>query len=139
MNAEHRKTETGMTAGTEQPAAGPDATDAAPPTEPAEIQRDIERTRAQLADTIDALASKANVSARTKEKAHETAETVQAKTEQLTGQAKDVTDQALAKLPPSAREKVEQAATTARRKPIPTVAAAVALLLVLRRLFRRGK
>lgn len=136
MSAEHRKTETGMTAGTEQPAA---RADAAPPTEPAEIERDIERTRAQLVDTIDALASKANVSARTKEKAHETAETVQAKTEQLTGQAKNVTDQALAKLPPPAREKVEQAATTARRKPIPTVAAAVALLLLLRRLFRRGK
>lgn len=139
MSPEHRKAETETSAPTEQPAAGADAADAAPPTEPAEIQRDIEQTRAQLADTIDALASKVNVSARTKEKAHETAETVQAKTEQLTGQAKDATDQALAKLPPPAREKVEHAATTARRNPVPAVAGAVALLLVLRRLFRHRK
>lgn len=107
------------------------------PTEPAEIKRDIERTRAQLADTVDALASKANVSARVKEKAHETAETVQAKTEHMTGQAKDVTDQALAKLPPPAREKVEQAAATARQKPVPTAAAAAGLLFVVWWLARR--
>lgn len=100
--------------------------------EPAEIKRDIERTRAQLADTVDALATKVNVPARVKEKAHDTAETVQAKTEQ-------VADQALAKLPPPAREKVEQAAARARQKPVPIAAGAALLLLLVWRLARRGK
>ena len=49
-----------------------------------EIRQDIERTREQLGDTVEALAYKADVPARLKDKVHDTKETVQVKAEVVT-------------------------------------------------------
>ena len=46
-----------------------------------ELHRDIERTRAQLGDTVEALVHKVNVPARIKDKVHDTRQTVQIKAE----------------------------------------------------------
>jgi hypothetical protein len=139
------------------------------PPEAAAIEQDIEQTRHQLGETVQALTTKADLPARVKDKAHATTETMQAnkagdvkhqvqaaaqhvthqvqqgahlvaaKAEDVAGQAKTLTNHAIEQLPPPVREQVEQAATTARRRPVPTAVVVVVALLVLRRLLRRSR
>ena len=47
-----------------------------------EIRQDIERTREQLGDTVEALAHKADVPARVKDKVHDTQQSVQVEAEE---------------------------------------------------------
>ncbi|KAB2346901.1 DUF3618 domain-containing protein [Actinomadura rudentiformis] len=59
-------------ADTGQPQAGPRSTAAASTEEPqAELRADIERTREDLGDTVEALAAKTDIKARATDKAHE--------------------------------------------------------------------
>ncbi len=93
-------------------------------------ERDIGQPRPQLGDTMQALADKVDVPARVKDKVHAATDTVQAKT---------LTNQTLEQLPPPVRDRIEQTATTARRRPMPTAVVVVVAVLVLRRLFRRSR
>jgi hypothetical protein len=117
---------------------------AEPSDDPAEIKRDIDRTRDELGETAEALAQKVDVPARFKEKVHETTDTVQAKAEQVKHEAQAKAQQALNKLPPPARERVEQLSTTARQRPLPTAVLATAVLalvvgVALGRLWHRSR
>ncbi|MFN2479605.1 MAG: DUF3618 domain-containing protein [Pseudonocardiaceae bacterium] len=122
-----------------------------------EIRKDIERTRAQLGDTVEALAHKVDVPARVKDKMHDTKETVQVKAEEVTLQVLEATAvlqakavevaqqterliyQALEKMPPPVAARIEPLVVAARQRPLAAAAVAVAVLLVLRRLLRRKK
>jgi hypothetical protein len=122
-----------------------------------EIRKDIERTRAQLGHTVEALAHKVDVPARVKDKMHDTKETVQVKAEVVTQQvlertaalqakASEVTQQAerlihetLEKLPPPVAARIEPLVVAARQQPLAAAAIAVGVLLVLRRLLRRKR
>lgn len=111
-----------------------DAEAAAKPTEPDAIRRDIERTRAELGETVDALAHKADVPARAKEKLHDTSATAQAKADELSARAEDATSRAIA----TTEARAEQAGAAVRRRPVPAAAAAAAAAaLVGWRLVRR--
>jgi dsDNA-specific endonuclease/ATPase MutS2 len=130
----------------------------------ASIERDIEHTRAELSETVQALADKADVPARVKEKVAATAESAQAAAQQVTHQvqetaqqvthqvqegahvvaakAADAANQAMDRLPPPVRTRIGQLTATAKRRPVPTALTAAALvaavLLVLRQLLRRS-
>lgn len=122
-----------------------------------EIRKDIERTRAQLGHTVEALAHKVDVPARVKDKMHDTKETVQVKAEVVTQQvlertaalqakASEVTQQAerlihetLEKLPLPVAARIEPLVVAARQQPLAAAAIAVGVLLVLRRLLRRKR
>ena len=122
-----------------------------------ELRQDIERTRAQLGDTVEALAHKADVPARVKDKVHDTKETVQLKAEEVTehvlegtealqaratemaSQTERLIHQALEKLPPPVAQRIEPLIATARQRPLPAAVIAVAVLLVLRRLLRSNR
>ncbi|MDT7716300.1 MAG: hypothetical protein QOH09_2292 [Pseudonocardiales bacterium] len=133
-----------------------------------EIRQDIERTREQLGDTVEALAHKVDVPARVKDKVHETKETVQVKAEEVkqqaqakaeevtqqvlegtealqakavevTQRAEHVIGQGLDKLPPPVAARIEPLVAAAKQRPLPAAAVAVAVLLVLRRLLRRKR
>lgn len=140
-----------------------------PPTEPAATQADIERTRQQLGDTVEALAYKLNMPARAKDRVQQTTETMQAKTGELkqqtqakaaqvtqrlqhnaeafqattadvTAQARNLTHQATAKLPHSVRQQIGHLITAARQRPVPTAAVATVVMFpVLRHLLRRNR
>jgi len=114
MNGAHRK---------------PDGAAAAKPTT-AELKEDIERTRADLADTVEALAYKADIPSRMKDRARATSATVKQRTSQMT-------EQAMAKLPPPAREKAEHAVAAARSNP-KQMAVVLGMLLTLWVMLRRG-
>jgi len=126
-----------------------------------EIRQDIERTREQLGDTVEALAHKVDVPARVEEtvrvKAEEVTQQAQAKAEEVTEQvlegaealqakaaevaqhAEHLIDQGLGKLPPPVAARIEQLMAPVRQRPLPAVAMVVAVLLVLRRLLRRKR
>jgi ElaB/YqjD/DUF883 family membrane-anchored ribosome-binding protein len=132
-----------------------------PAGETAELHADIDRTREQLSQTVEALAHKVDVPAQVKAKTREVTQTVQAKagevtqqvtdqatratdavqakTEDVTARTKGLIDQALAALPPAARDRVERAAGAARQRPAPTAVVAGVVVLVLRRLLRRRR
>jgi Protein of unknown function (DUF3618) len=123
-----------------------------------EIERDIEQTRAQLGQTVEELAQKADVPARVKHAVRETSETVQARasevkdhaqaaaakaTTTVTAKGQELGHQVAEKLPPQVRERVdhgvERATTVARQRPVPTAAvvtSAVLLIVVLLRVLR---
>jgi hypothetical protein len=54
---------------------------------PEEIRRDIEETRGELGDTVEALAAKADVKAQAKERVSETADDLKQKVSDVTPQA----------------------------------------------------
>jgi ElaB/YqjD/DUF883 family membrane-anchored ribosome-binding protein len=107
------------------------------PTEPAEIQRDIDRTRAQLADTIDALTDKANVPGRMKEKVGETTEAVKVKTALVGQEIRARTQETMGKLPAPARERLDQLAVAIRQHPLQSTAIALGVGVVVGWISRR--
>ncbi|PZS27852.1 MAG: hypothetical protein DLM61_15825, partial [Pseudonocardiales bacterium] len=115
-----------------------------------EIRQDIERTREQLGDTVEALAHKVDVPARVKEtvqvKTEEVKQQVQAKAEEVTEQvlegtealqakaaevaqhAEDLIEQGLGKLPPPVAARIEPLIVAAKQRPLPALAVAVGVL-----------
>ena len=126
-----------------------------------EIRQDIERTREQLGDTVEALAHQVDVPARVKETVHVKAEEVkqqaQAKAEEVTQhvlegtgavqskvaevsqRAEQLIDQGLDKLPPPVTARIEPLMAALRQRPLLAAAVAVGVVWVLRRLLRRNR
>jgi hypothetical protein len=88
-----------------------------------ELQRDVERTRRELGETVEALAHKADVPGRVKEQAHETVVRMTA-----------ATNEAIDSLPDPVAQQVEKA----RRHPAAIAAVLIALVLVIWKLSRRN-
>jgi hypothetical protein len=92
---------------------------------PEEIRRDIEETRGDLGDTVEALAAKADVKAQAKDKAEEVKAQAKGKADELKQKASDVTPAG-----------VQQ---TAKQKPLPfAVGGALVLGFLLGRVSARG-
>lgn len=87
------------------------------PQDPQQIQRDIEQTRGELGDTVEALAKKADVKAQAKQKIDETKSSVTDKKDQLLGKAREAS-------PEAATGAATQASQKARENPLPVAAAA---------------
>jgi hypothetical protein len=79
---------------------------------PEEIQREIEQTRGELGDTVEALASKADVKGRAKERVDDLKGTAQQKKDEFVSKAK-------AQTPDSASTGAQQLSTKARENPLP--------------------
>jgi ElaB/YqjD/DUF883 family membrane-anchored ribosome-binding protein len=93
-----------------------------------QVREEIEETRQELGDTVSSLAQKADVKGQAKDKAAEIRNRVQdkvagarqtasAKSEELTGKAKEAS-------PDSATEGAQRAADMARENPLPVAAGA---------------
>jgi hypothetical protein len=105
--------------------------DAGKPRSPEEIERDIEATRGQLGDTVEALAAKADVKAQAKERAQSIKESAQQKKDEFVSKAKEAS-------PESASAGAEQVKAKAQQDPLPfAVGAAVIAGFVLGRLSSR--
>jgi len=103
------------------------------PSDPVELRRDIEQVRGELADTVNALAYKADVKARAQDRAQE-----------LKTQAIKTTQQVRANAPETAQQLAGVAQQKAQQviqdKPaVPVVALVVLVLLLLGRRRRRRK
>ena len=88
-----------------------------------ELQRDVERTRRELGETVEALAHKVDVPGRVKEQARETKVRMTR-----------ATSEAIDSLPEPVAEQVEKA----RRHPAAIAAVLITLVLVIWKLSRRN-
>ncbi len=96
--------------------------------DPEHVREQIEETRLELGETVEALAAKTDVKARAKRKVHETKSTVASKL----GKARDVS-------PDSAVGAAAHVSETAQRNPLPLAAAGAFLAgLILGRTTRRA-
>ena len=83
--------------------------------DPEQIRRDIEQTREELGDTVEALSAKTDVKAQAKKKLHLTKESVSGRAEHLAGQAREVS-------PDVAANAAAEASRKARENPLPVAA-----------------
>jgi ElaB/YqjD/DUF883 family membrane-anchored ribosome-binding protein len=98
---------------------------------PAEIRTEIDQTREELGDTVEALAEKTDVKAQAKAKVEDVKTQAKAKVEEVKAKAAEAA-------PESPQEGVQQAQTLVKQNPKPAAIAGVALaLIVLWRLLRR--
>ncbi|MGW6486228.1 DUF3618 domain-containing protein [Streptomyces sp. NPDC055056] len=81
---------------------------------PAELREQIDHTRQELGDTVQALADKTDVKARAQQKAGALKDQAAVKAGELQAQAAKATSQAQDKLPDPVKEKAAQAAGQAR-------------------------
>jgi uncharacterized protein DUF3618 len=84
--------------------------------EPEELRREIERTRAELGETVEALVAKTDVKARAREKVAEAKVSAAHRKDEVIGKARDLT-------PDSAGSASAGAATKAREHPLPVAVA----------------
>lgn len=95
--------------------------------DPEQIQREIEQTREELGDTVEALSAKTDVKAQARKKAADT----KASAEEMLGKAKEAS-------PDSANQAGAQAVHAVRKRPLRAAAAsAFALGFVIGRISRR--
>jgi len=106
---------------------------------PDEIRRDVARTRRELSDTAAALAHKADVPARVKEKAVAVKDVAAAKAEEVKHTAADMTEQAqetvrrtMDGLPQPVAQRVRDLVAAIRQRPVPFAVGAVVSIVVLR-------
>jgi ElaB/YqjD/DUF883 family membrane-anchored ribosome-binding protein len=106
--------------------------------DPEELRREIEQTRAELGDTVEALSHKADVKARVGEKVDERKQAASQKADELKQKAQELKQRAGQATPEDVKSAASGAATTARERPeIPAVAAALLFGLLLGWLFGR--
>jgi hypothetical protein len=99
---------------TEQPERTPD-----------EVREDIERTRAELGDTVEAVAQKADVKAQAKAKVEERKEALSDKKDEVVSKLKHAA-------PDSASDGAAQVGSAARENPVPVgIAGALAAGIVI--------
>lgn len=99
--------------------------------DPEQIQSEIEQTREELGDTIEALAAKTDVKAQAKHKVEETKASVSEKKDQILGKAREVS-------PDTATSAASAASQKARENPLPLAAVgAFAAGFMLGRLSKR--
>jgi hypothetical protein len=106
-------------------------------TDPEEIKADIEATRAELAETADALAAKLDVKAQANERLHAAGEKVTTSIGRARKAAPEPVQKALDKAEQAAQPVLAKAGEDKKRTAI-IVAGAVFALIVVRRL-RRGR
>lgn len=111
-----------------------------------QLQRDVERTRRELGETVEALAHKVDVPGRVKEQAQETADRVKETAQEAAVRAKETaqetrqrltaaTNDAIGSLPDPVAEQVEKA----RRHPGAIAAALIALIVAIWAISRRNR
>jgi chromosome segregation ATPase len=109
----------------------PDSAEVTESRDPEKIQSEIEQTREQLGDTVEALARKTDVKAQAKQKLEETKASVSEKKEQLFDKAKEAS-------PDGATTAATQVSRRAGEHPMPLAAAGAFLAgFVAGRLTRR--
>jgi ElaB/YqjD/DUF883 family membrane-anchored ribosome-binding protein len=89
--------------------------------EPSQIREEIARTRAEIAETVQALGAKADIKSRVQENLNDKAEHLQRTAEEVTHRVQEAT-------PDQAKETVRTLAQRVREQPLP-FAIAVSLLI----------
>jgi ElaB/YqjD/DUF883 family membrane-anchored ribosome-binding protein len=111
--------------------------EAAPKKDPEELRRDIEQTRSELGDTVEALARKTDVKAQVAEKVEERKAALRGRQEDLKAKATQARERVSGATPEDAKRTATRVAHTAEERPLPAIGVAFAAGLVLGWLIRR--
>jgi chromosome segregation ATPase len=101
------------------------------PRSPAEIRADIEQTRKEVGDTVEALAEKTDVKARANDRVEEVKDSVRAKADEVKSKADELKSKAQSTTPESAQRSGQQVIDRIRANPVPFIAAGAVVLVFL--------
>jgi ElaB/YqjD/DUF883 family membrane-anchored ribosome-binding protein len=96
-----------------------------------QLQHEIEDTRAELGDTVDALAQKADVKARVSEKIEQRKTALHARQEDVKARLGGAREHVSEATPEEAKRAASQVARTAKERPFPAIAVALSLGLLI--------
>ena len=102
-----------------------------------QLQHEIEETRAELGDTVDALAQKADVKARVSEKLEQRKAALRERQEHIKGRVSGASERVSRTTPDEAKHAASQFARTAEERPLPAIAVALGLGLLIGRAIGR--
>jgi ElaB/YqjD/DUF883 family membrane-anchored ribosome-binding protein len=106
--------------------------------DPEALREDIDKTRAELGDTVEALTEKADLKGQAKARLEEQRAALRARQQQARARAEELRAGLAGATPEDARRAASQAAASAKQRPGPALGIAFALGLVFGRLTRRG-
>jgi ElaB/YqjD/DUF883 family membrane-anchored ribosome-binding protein len=109
----------------------------APQDEQEELVQEIEETRAELGDTVDALTQKADVKARVSEQVEERKAAWRGRQEDVKARVSGARERVSEATPDEAKRAASQVAHTAEERPLPALAAALGLGLLIGWIFGR--
>jgi ElaB/YqjD/DUF883 family membrane-anchored ribosome-binding protein len=102
-----------------------------------QLVHEIEETRAELGDTVDALAQKADVKARVSEKLEQRKAAWRDRQEEVKAKVNGAREQVSAATPDEAKRAASQVAHAAERRPWPAIAIAIVVGLLIGRMLGR--
>jgi ElaB/YqjD/DUF883 family membrane-anchored ribosome-binding protein len=102
-----------------------------PPRDPETLRGDIERTRAELGDTVEALSHKADVKAQVAGKVEERKADLRGRQESIKARASEVRGRVSDATPDEAKRAASQMAHSAEERPFPAIGLAIAVGLLL--------
>jgi ElaB/YqjD/DUF883 family membrane-anchored ribosome-binding protein len=105
--------------------------------DPEELRRDIEQTRAELGDTVEALSRKADVKAQLSQKIDERKAALRGRGETLKSRATEVRGRVSGATPEDAKRTASRVAQNAEERPFPAIGVAFGAGLVLGWLLKR--
>jgi ElaB/YqjD/DUF883 family membrane-anchored ribosome-binding protein len=106
-------------------------------TDQAQLREDIEKTRADLGDTADALSQKADVKARISEKVEDRKAALRERQEEVKAKVSEARERVSGAKPEDAKRAATQVAHTAEERPFPAIAVALGLGLLIGWVFGR--
>jgi len=101
------------------------------PREPDELRRDIEQTRAELGDSVEALAHKADVKAQVSERVDERKAALRERGERVKAKVGATRERVSSATPDDAKRAAAQVAQTAEKRTLPAIGVALVLGLLL--------
>jgi ElaB/YqjD/DUF883 family membrane-anchored ribosome-binding protein len=113
------------------------APDAGREDDPERIRGDIEQTREDLGETVDALASKADVKGQVKQRAEERKQALRTQQQRAQEKASQVRERVTNATPEDAKAIAGQATAAAKERPWPAIGGALIVGLLLGRALRR--
>jgi ElaB/YqjD/DUF883 family membrane-anchored ribosome-binding protein len=113
------------------------APDAGREDDPERIRGDIEQTREDLGETVDALASKADVKGQVKQRAEERKQALHTQQQRAQEKASQVRERVTNATPEDAKAIAGQATAAAKERPWPVIGGALIVGLLLGRALRR--
>jgi ElaB/YqjD/DUF883 family membrane-anchored ribosome-binding protein len=102
-----------------------------------QLVHEIEETRAELGDTVDALAQKADVKTRVSEKLEQRKAALRDRQEEVKAKVNGAREQVSGATPDEAKRAASQVARAAERRPWPAIAIAIVVGLLIGRMLGR--
>jgi ElaB/YqjD/DUF883 family membrane-anchored ribosome-binding protein len=104
---------------------------------PEELRREIEQTRSELGDTVEALSHKADVKAQVSQKVEERKAALRGRQEELKAKAGQARERMSGATPEDAKRTAARVAQTAEEKPFPAIGVAFGVGVLLGWLIKR--